>query len=240
MPSVVAYHRPTSLDEASEFLSNPQHWALAGGTVVVPNARKNSATGVTVVDLQALDLGHITTDSKRMELGAMVRLSDLCNNDQVPAVLREAARRELPSVLRNQATIGGTIAQAEPDSVLVAALLVHDTRISLHQSETVYLGDYLASERKGLIVSANIATRGQGEVAVTGRTPADTPIVAAVARSDTNGVQLALSGVAPTPLIVDPNDPTAGLNPPGDFRGTAEYRIHLARVLSERALGGVQ
>ena len=43
------------------------------------------------------------------------------------------------------------------------------------------------------------------------------------------------------PVLVDPADPTAGLSPPGDFRGSPEYRLGLVEVLVGRVreeLGG--
>ena len=240
MPSVLAYHRPTSLDEAVDLLSDSNRWALAGGTVVVPEARKNKAEGVEVVDLQALGLGAVDQIGSELNLGAMVRLGDLEADDRTPALIKEAAHRELPSALRNQATVGGTIASADPDSLLIAALLVHEAKLEVHQQPSVSLADYLAGNRQGLIVAVAIETEGVGSMATTGRTPSDIPIVAAVARSANSGTHLALTGVAATPIAVDPESPTAALSPPGDFRGSSEYRTHLASVLSSRALQEVK
>ena len=74
-------------------------------------------------------------------------------------------------------------------------------------------------------------------VARTGRTPADVPIVAAYGRRTTDGfVAMALTGVAEHPVLVDVFDPTAGLDPAGDFRGSREYRLHLARTLTARVM----
>jgi carbon-monoxide dehydrogenase medium subunit len=50
------------------------------------------------------------------------------------------------------------------------------------------------------------------------------------------GDRMALFGVAPTPVLADPADPTRGLNPSGDLEATPEFRLHLVRVLVERAL----
>ncbi len=236
MPSVLAYHRPTNLDEAAELLSDPNRTALAGGTIVVPQARKINPDGVEVVDLQALGLDTTEADGSRVRIGAMVRLGDMSTDDRLSQTIREAAKRELPSALRNQATIGGTVAEADPDSLLVAALLVHDANIALHRGTAeVSLGDYLAGDRRGLIVSVSINPSGQGSIAATGRTPADVPIVAAVACATDSGTRLALTGVAATPIEVDAASPP-NLDPPGDFRGSSSYRAHLAEVLSTRAI----
>jgi CO/xanthine dehydrogenase FAD-binding subunit len=237
VPSVLAYHRPGSLDEATTLLAGPNRRALGGGTVVVPTARRERGDGIEVVDLQGLDLARVAVDGDRLDIGAMVRLGDLVTDDRVPTLLRDLARRELPSALRNQATVGGTVALGEADSVLLAGLLVHDAQIALHGQDPIGLGQSLAEcVGQRLVTSVSVAGEGVGAIAATGRTPADVPIVAAVARRAGDQVRLALTGVGPYPLEVDPTDPTAGLTPTGDFRGSVDYRIHLAGVLSARVL----
>jgi CO/xanthine dehydrogenase FAD-binding subunit len=47
-----------------------------------------------------------------------------------------------------------------------------------------------------------------------------------------------LTGVAPTPHLIDPAD-VDDLVPPADFRGSTEYRAHLATVLTARAIAGL-
>ena len=49
------------------------------------------------------------------------------------------------------------------------------------------------------------------------------------------GDRLTLFGVAPTPVLADPNDPTRGLSPSGDLEASPEFRLHLIKVLTERA-----
>ena len=240
MPSVLAYHRPGSLNEAATLLSDPNTRAIGGGTVVVPDARIARETGVELVDLQDLGLAAVTVSGDVTSIGAMARLGDVSRDDRLPALLREVARRELPSALRNQATFGGTVALADPDSVLLAGLLAHGATVNLHDADPVALADLLAAGVGDRIVtSATVETAGIGSVAVTGRTPADVPIVAAVARRSNTGIALALTGVADVPVLVDPANPTQGLNPAGDFRGSAEYRLHVAAVLAARAVSEV-
>ena len=50
------------------------------------------------------------------------------------------------------------------------------------------------------------------------------------------GNRVALFGVAPTPVLADPGDPARGLEPSGDLEATRDFRLHLVRVLTERAM----
>lgn len=104
-----------------------------------------------------------------------------------------------------------------------------------------------------------IGPLGAAYVAV-GRTPRDMPIVCAVARLElaegiASNVRLVLGGVARLPLRANEAErllerkaltaerieaaaekAAADLDPPADFRGSAEYRREVARVLARRAL----
>jgi len=244
MPSVVAYHRPIDLDDAANLLKQPRHRALGGGTVVVPEARLITEDGVSVVDLQDLGLNHISVDSAASELtiGSGVTLGGLIENPNTPQLLCELAGRELPSTMRFQATIGGTVAQGNADSLLLAGLLVHDAMVHCHGEDAVSLSQFLRTGAGTRLVTSITIDLGvqNGAVASTGRTPADVPIVAAVAAiAGDETVRLALTGVASTPVLVAPAnhaDPRSALNPPSDFRGSSQYRLHLADVLAKRVL----
>jgi len=160
------------------------------------------------------------------------------------------ARREGPNTLRNKATIGGIIVGADPESELLAALLVYQTMVTVQSSggrRQIALPDFLsnvpAALDGGLIIEVSLATTGQGAGERVGRTPADHPIVAAVARQDNEQqIHLALCGVAQTPILVEPDmdQLKAALNPPNDFRGSREYRRQMAVTLSKRVIATLQ
>jgi probable selenate reductase FAD-binding subunit len=235
---VSGYWRPASLEEALVLLERPGRVVIGGGTKV--NAQ-TTAEPIAVVDLQALglhDIGRIDGDVLR--IGATVTLQQLVECGEVPAVIREAARREQPSTLRAQATIGGSIVTADPESELLATLLVHDAVVSLVGAagpEELTLEGLLAELpflAGRIVTDVVIDAAGSSYVTRAGRTRADRAIVAAAARVRPDGKQrVALSGVARTPILIDATDE---LEPPGDFRGSSEYRRALAEILVARAL----
>lgn len=242
---VIEYSRPATLEDALACLARPGAVLIGGGTKV--NAARHSEA-VAVVDLQALPIGGIAAERDGLVIGATARLQDLAGAAGAPAAVAEAARLEAPSTLRNMATVGGCVATADPDSELLAALLVHEAEVRLvgpDGPQVIGLAGLLAgllADRRALagkiIVAVRVQAGGVAAAARTGRTAADRPIVAAVARRTDDGRRLlALTGVAATPVLVPPTAADVSeLDPPGDFRGSGEYRRALAAVLAKRAL----
>jgi probable selenate reductase FAD-binding subunit len=238
MKRISAYSRPESVGEALALLERPGAVLIGGGTKL---RDRRSSEPISVVDLQATDLDRIERlDTGVLRIGATATLQQLVDSEEVPAVIREAARRELPSTLRAQSTLGGTIVSADWESELLAALLVHDAVVSVARPEgTENMGldvmlAQLPSSSHGIVTAVAIETGGATSAARTARTPADKPIVVAVARVGADRRRrIALAGVATTPVLVDEID---DLDPPGDFRGSGQYRRELARVLVSRAI----
>lgn len=241
MQAVVGYHRPESLGEALALLNRegPRSAVLGGGTSF--NAAEPEEP-VEVIDLQAIGLDGVQVNGSTVEIGAMVRLSDLADHDSTSDLLKELCRREGPNTLRNAATVGGTIGAGDPESELLAGFLVYQGQVTLAVpgggTRTVGLDELLADRRMlqgAIITKLQLDPGGSGAAARTGRTPSDVSIVAAVARKTTAGLTLALTGVASTPILVNPAG-VGALRPPGDFRGSSDYRRHLAGILTRRVI----
>lgn len=245
MPQLNAYHRPETVADALELLNREgvHTTVLAGGTRLVPTL---AAEGEEVVDLQATGLDQIEQPGDRLLLGAMVRLQAIVENETLPALLRETARRAGPNTFRNQETVGGTVVSAGPESEFLAALLVYQAEVTIQTqaaTQILPLADFLrdveAGLQGGLLTSVSLATAGETAHERVARTPEDSPIVAAVARRAASDTYLALCGVAPTPILVS-SDELDTLEPPADFRGSSDYRKEMARVLSARVMKNLE
>lgn len=236
------YSRPLTLDEATTLAARPDTVIMAGGTSV--NAGGGSS-GVTAVDLQALNLAGIESLGAFIRIGAMTRLQALVESDLVPFTLRDLARREAPSTIRNAATVGGTVGAADPESELLAGLLAFGAVVTLARvgSTTDHALDDILHDpgliSQAIMTSVTIPTTGVAAAERTGRTPMDRPIVMVVAhRGAAEAVRMAVTGVAHVPVVVDP-ERIKDLDPPSDFRGSPDYRRHLATVLADRVLTAV-
>ena len=243
MPSVLAYHRPQSLDEAQKLASEKNGVLIGGGTLVIPQVLANPSSETEIIDLQSVGLAGITSESEGSEtsikIGAMSRLSDLINNDEIPLVLRELSTKELPSTLRTQATIGGTIAERSSESILLSGFLALNAEIQIHEKNWIPLNEYLqSSSPTGIITAIKFSSPSHDSNScfhTVGRTPMDVPIVSAVGYSESKGkFQVSLTGVAEVPTLITAADELANLNPQGDFRGSSDYRKHLSSVLYKR------
>ncbi|MEE8332010.1 MAG: FAD binding domain-containing protein [Acidimicrobiia bacterium] len=241
MMRIRVYHRPSTLEETLALLARPDvnTMPLGGGTALNGLALE---VPEEVVDLQALHLNQITRDGPLLRFGATARLQDVVDHEWTPPLLRDLAHAEAPNTLRNAATLGGTVATADPESGLLAGLLAHEAAVSIAhvgRTEEVALSDLLADRNRlagGLITSVQIMLGGAGAWERTARTPADTPIVLVAGhRTEEGDVRLAATGVAPAPMVIDVGD-IDELDPPSDFRGSSEYRSHLAAVLAARVV----
>ncbi len=270
-------HKPRTIEEALELLKQPGTFALAGGTALVAERRKDVRA---LVDLAGLDLAYIRDEDRSIAIGATTLLEQLFESPILRAVangvVAEAAHRSAASILRNQATVGGTLI-AEPAGILATALLALDASLLISTADSspgqvtaALLAEFLlhGPSASGLLVTAiRIPASSLGRKAAletVARTPSDKPIVSACAavevdRGLVRAAALALGGVASAALRAAPAgqqlvgsklDPASieaavreacsKLEPPSDFRGSAEYRREMASVLLARALSDVR
>lgn len=135
IPAPFEYFAPGTLEEALELLSSARRDAklLAGGQSLVPLMKLRLSRPGSIVDLSRLsELKYIRKEGKEIAIGAMVTHAELERSELLkrgcPLLPRTAATIADVQV-RNQGTIGGSLAHADPAGDLPAAILALDASI---------------------------------------------------------------------------------------------------------------
>jgi carbon-monoxide dehydrogenase medium subunit len=245
-PPPFEYHAPTSVDEACSLLGSlDDAKVLAGGQSLVPLLNFRLARPAHLVDINRVGgLDRIYERDGGVAVQALARQAAVEDSEIVARVcplLRDATKLVAHRVIRNRGTVCGSLAHADPASELPAVLLALGGSVvavsargrrvipanqlftgvfetSLAADELLAEAWFPASPRPFAILEES---RRHGDFALAG-----------VVRA---GKRLALFGVAPTPVLADPRNPTVGLEPSGDLEATPEFRLHLVRVLTEKA-----
>jgi aerobic carbon-monoxide dehydrogenase medium subunit len=264
IPGPFEYVRAGSVDEAIAALSEHGDDAklIAGGHSLLPLMKLRLAMPAVLVDIAAIrDLSYVRVEGDEVAIGAGTRHYELERSDvaraEVPLLPHVAARVGDPQV-RHRGTLGGTVAHSDPASDLPTALLAlggvvvvqgPGGRRSVPVTE-FWLGFFeTALEPDEVIVELRVprtGAAGWGYEKFT-RRENDWPIVAAaavdgrVALANMAGsvvrataTEEALAGgasIADAAALAD-----QGLEPSSDMHADAEYRRHLARLLTRRAL----
>jgi len=246
-PPPFEYHAPSSIDEACSLLGSLEDAkVLAGGQSLLPLLNFRLARPQHLVDINRIaGMDRIYERDGGVAVQALARQTAVEDSDVVARtcpLLRDAIRLVAHRVIRNRGTVCGSIAHADPASELPAVLLVlggHVVARSARGERRIEAKDLFAgvfetslSPDELLVETWFPASPAPHAILEESRRHGDFAL-AGVVRS---GDRLALFGVAPTPVLADPRDPARGLQPSGDLEASPEFRLHLVRVLTERAL----
>jgi aerobic carbon-monoxide dehydrogenase medium subunit len=245
-PPPFEYHAPTTVDEACSLLGSLEDpKILAGGQSLVPLLNFRLARPAHIVDINRVPgLDGIYERDGGVAVQALARQAAIEDSELVARVcplLSDAVRLVAHRVIRNRGTVCGSLAHADPASELPAVLLAlggHVVARSTRGERFIDAGGLFrgvmetAIAPDELIVEAWFPTSPEPFAIVEEvRRHGDFALAGAVRAAG----RLALFGVAPTPVLADPRDPTRGLQPSGDLEATPEFRLHLVRVLTEKA-----
>jgi carbon-monoxide dehydrogenase medium subunit len=265
IPAEFEYRRAGSVEEAIELLgSDEDAKLLAGGHSLVPAMKLRIARPTMLVDIGGLnDLRFVREDDDRIAIGALTRHAQVAADPSLRtscAILAHAAGEVGDPQVRHRGTIGGSVSHADPASDLATVLLTLDAELLARGSggeRTIAAGDFFtgpfdnALAHDEVLVEIRVPKVERGAYLKHSRRAQDWATVA-VAAADVGGrVQVGLASMGPTPLRASaveqalangasPADAAAhaadGADPPSDVSGSSEYRAHLARVLTRRAL----
>jgi carbon-monoxide dehydrogenase medium subunit len=228
----VIYAAPESLDEAVQLLDDGGR-ILGGGTWVVPELDRGGAWPRRIVDLRRAGLASIEPHADGLRIGAMTTYADLLASQAVAerAPLLRLVAGEITGgwTIRNQGTVGGSVASARPQSDLPAALVAADAealvvgphgerRAAVHELLSGSLG---SREIIAAFVVPAVADAKAGYVKLK-RGASSWPIAtaAALVALDAAGrctrARLVLGGVAAAPVVVDVAEALVGAEPAPD------------------------
>src|SRR6266567_9398045 len=124
-----SFHRPTGLRQASNMLGKLEEAKiLAGGQTLIPTMKLRLASPGNIVDLNAIEgeMAGIELKGRSIVIGAMTRHVEVANSavvkEHIPALAYLASLIGDPAV-RHRGTIGGSIANNDPNADYPAALL---------------------------------------------------------------------------------------------------------------------
>lgn len=131
IPAAFDYHSPQSLDEALSLLKQHAGDAkiLAGGQSLIPAMRFRLAMPAILIDINGLDdLRYVEERGDHLAIGAMTREHSIEDSAVVKSsypLLHDTALVIADPLVRNQATVGGNIAHADPANDHPATMLAY-------------------------------------------------------------------------------------------------------------------
>jgi aerobic carbon-monoxide dehydrogenase medium subunit len=130
IPATFDYHAPQTLDEAIALLQKSEGAkVLAGGQSLIPAMRFRLIAPETLVDINRIEgLSYVVARGDHLAIGALTRESALEDEPVVAALyplLHDTARVIADPLVRNQATVGGNLAHADPANDHPATMLAY-------------------------------------------------------------------------------------------------------------------
>ena len=257
-----AYAKPRALAEALDLAARPNAKILAGGQSLIPSLNMRLSSPELLVDINGLDeLKGVHLDKDVVRIGALTTHAELEKSDLVKKhlpLLAAAVPHIAHPAIRNRGTIGGSLALADPAAEYPACALALDATIiatgkkgerkikagdffkglfetALKPGEILTAVEFKAQKKDEKSAFLEIARR-QGDYAIIG-----------LAAFATNGTKrLAYFGAGDRALLAqnaarakDLESAKAALakdlQPSADLYHSSATKLHLARVLLERA-----
>ena len=239
---------------------------LAGGHSLIPMMKLRLAVPSVLVDIAGVeDLSYIDDRGDHIAIGALTKHRSLETSDlliaECPLLAHVASKVGDPQV-RHRGTLGGSLAHSAPASDLPAAVLAlggsliaegpnGQREIGVADFFTGYFESALSDDEMLTEVRVPKAPGASWSYQKFNRRAQDWAIVGVAAVEVQGAAQIALVNMGSTPLRAEAVEAALaggasaaeaaeaaadGTDAPTDLNASPEYRDHLARVLTKRAL----
>ena len=254
--------RPKTVAEAVAALAGDEAQALGGGQTLIPTLKQRLASPATLVSLTAIDeMKGVCADGGTLTIGGgTTHATVAAEASAYPALAALAANIGDPAV-RSRGTIGGSLANNDPSACYPSAALASGATIvtnnreiaaddyfqglfttALHEGEIITAVKFPVPEKANYQKFVQPASRFS-LVGVFVAKYADGVRVAVTGASE-NGVfrwaeaEAALSANFATDAVEGLTASADGLI--NDLHGDAEYRAHLIKVMTKRAVAAAK
>src|SRR5215467_12775951 len=256
------FHRPTTVRQAAGLLArNPEAKLLAGGHSLLPVMKQRLASPSALIDLSLVEgLSGVEQKGRSIVIGAMTRHADAANSSVLQQALPGLA--SVPNSIgdpqvRNRGTIGGSIANNDPNADYPAACLGLGATI-ITNKRRIEADDYFKGLFETALEGDEIITKVQfPKVSKAAYVKFPNPasryaLVGVFVAKRSSEIRVAVTGAGGHGVFRVPSFEEAlkkrfgpkslegmTIGPEGmgsDIHGSAEYRAHLVGVLARRAV----
>ena len=251
MITIQKYVRAQSLEEAWTLNQNKRNRILGGMLWL----RLGNGSINTAIDLCDLGLDTIEETEEQFSIGAMATLRDIEMHKGLNTYSNGAVANAVKDIVgvqfRNMATVGGSIWGRFGFSDVLTVFLALDCYVELYKGGIVPLEQFAKMKKDKDILVRLIVKKTPCTVVYSSmrNQRTDFPVIAC-AVSRMNGEYRAAIGARPSRAILIRSKQAEGFpdfvaeNAPteGNVRGSAAYRTHLIKVLTQRSmpeLGGI-
>ena len=254
MITIQKYVRAQSLEEAWQLNQNKRNRILGGMLWL----RLGKGNVNTAIDLCDLGLDTIEENDEQFTIGAMTTLRDIEMHKGLNAYTNNAVANAVKDIVgvqfRNMATVGGSIWGRFGFSDVLTVFLAMDSYIELYKGGIISLSQFVNMKPDNDILVRLIVKKTPCKIIYTAmrNQRTDFPVLAC-AVSYINGEYRASIGARPSRAMLINTDKFENAEAFASFiadnvptgsnvRGSAEYRKHLIKVLTERSvteLGGI-
>ena len=251
------YHRPSSLEEARKLISEDDGQPLSGGQTLMPVLRARLAMPTALVDLTRLEeLKGVSLEGDRVVILGATTHADVASNalvrEHCPALAALAGGIGDPQV-RHRGTIGGSVANNDPAACYPTACLALDAEIRTDR-RTIPAREFFTSmfdtalEHGEIVTAVSFPTCQHAHYEKFPNPASRFALIAVFAAKLGGQTRLAVTGGGTGVFRWKEGEQAADSGGSlaaaplseayftGDLHASTEYRMHLTRVIAQRAL----